>query len=208
MPPLPDIERERLWARAYADAVRYALYLTRDRSRAEELAADALAAALDPDRSPWRPDGDLTLSQHVARLVRGLLKDEARKKRRREDPVVAATAQQPMHASMPRPAARIRMAEHESRGAARLAQVREKLDPLARSVLDLFGEGLSRQEQALRLGVDVRKVYRAFERIAEIVRELPEAGSDGVYDDGGDGQVASATFDGESQDDEEDEASP
>jgi DNA-directed RNA polymerase specialized sigma24 family protein len=52
MPHSPDIEQERLWGRAYADAVRFALYLTHDKTRAEDLAAEALAAALDPDRSP------------------------------------------------------------------------------------------------------------------------------------------------------------
>lgn len=208
MPPSPDIEQQRLWARAYADAVRFALYLTHEKTRAEELAADALAAVLDPDRSPWRPDGDLTLSQHVTRLVRALLKDGARKKRRREDPVVAATAREPMHASMPRPDARVRAAEHESRGAARMAEVRAKLDPLAQRVLDLLGQGMSRKEQALKLEVDVREVYRAYERIAARVRGLPEAGPEGVYRDGGDAQVASGTLDGEPQDDGEDEASP
>jgi DNA-directed RNA polymerase specialized sigma24 family protein len=208
MPPSPDIEQQRLWARAHADALRFALYLTRDGTRAEELAADALAAALDPDRSPWRRDGDLTLSQHVTRLVRGLFKSENRKKSRREDPVIAASVQEAMHASMPRPDARILAAEHESRGAARMAEVREKLDPLAQKVLDLFGEGLSPKEQALKLGVDVREAYRARERIAACVRGYPEAGSDDAYRDGSDGQVASSTLDGEPQDDEEDEASP
>jgi DNA-directed RNA polymerase specialized sigma24 family protein len=212
MPPLPDVEQQKLWGRAYADALRFALYLTHDQSHAEELAADALAAALDPDRSPWRPDGDLTLSQHVVRLVRGLFKDEASKKGRRGDPVVVATLRETMHASMPRPDARIHAMEHQSHGAARMAEVRAQLDPLAQRVLDLFGEGLTRKEQALKLGVDVREVYRACERIAARVRGLPRAGPDGEpHDDDsreGDGQIGSDTLDGEPQEDEEDEVSP
>jgi DNA-directed RNA polymerase specialized sigma24 family protein len=202
MQPSQNVEQQKLWARAYADAVRYAFYLTRNKTRAEDLAAEAMVAAFDPDRSPWRPDGDLTLSQHVIRLVRELMRSEARKDRRRNDPSVVAAAREAMRPSVPRPDARILASERAARGAARTAQVRAKLDPFAQKVLDLFGEGLSRKEQAMKLGVDVQDVYRACERIAARIRALPDEAPDNTYDEGGFAYGAGGTLDGEPQDSE------
>ncbi len=200
MPRSQNVEQQKLWAGAYADAVRYAFYLTRNKTRAEDLASEAMVAALDPDRSPWRPDGDLTLSQYVTRLVRELMRSEARKDRRRNDPSVVAAAREAIRPSVPRPDERILASERAARGAARSAQVRAKLDPFAQRVLDLFGEGLSRKEQAMKLGVDVQDVYRACERIAERIRALPDEAPDDTHDEGG--YAVGSTLDGEPQDSE------
>jgi hypothetical protein len=171
-------EQNRLWERAFADALKYALYRTRNGPRAEELAAEAVAVAFDPKRSPWDPDGGRTLSQHVVNLVRMLLKAESAKKRVRDDPVRARAADESMRRAVSRPDARIRAQEQGSAGDRRRQAVREALDPFAQRVLDLFGEDLTPAEQARRLQVDVKKVYEARRTIAERIRALPDTGFD------------------------------
>jgi DNA-directed RNA polymerase specialized sigma24 family protein len=168
-----DRERDKLWGRALADALKYALYRTRNASRAEELAADALAAALDPERSPWNSAGPRTLSQHVVNLVHEALKAERAKRRVREDPGNVAEVETRMRRDVPRPDAALRAQQKRERGLERERQVRKGLDAFAQKVLDLFGEGLTPSEQALRLGEDVGKVYEARRRIAERIRALP-----------------------------------
>jgi DNA-directed RNA polymerase specialized sigma24 family protein len=184
--PDPAIQaRQKLWGRALADATRYALYLTRNKTRAEELAAEALAAALDARRSPWDPDGGRSLSQHVVYLVRQVLKAESAKKRVRDNPRNAAAVDEQMRRGAPRPDAAILERQRLDRGEERRLEVRAGLDAFACGVLDLFGEDLTPAEQAAKLGVDVRKIYEARRRIAERIRALPteESGEgDGAAD--------------------------
>jgi DNA-directed RNA polymerase specialized sigma24 family protein len=175
-----DRERDKLWGRALADALKYALYRTRNASRAEELAADALTAALDPERSPWNSAGPRTLSQHVVNLVHEALKAERAKRRVREDPVNALEVETRMHREVPRPDAALRARQKRGRGLERERRVREGLDPFAQRVLDLFGDGLTPGEQALRLEEDVGKVYAARRRIAERIRALPAEPDDDI----------------------------
>ena len=126
---------------ALADALKYALYRTRNASRAEELAADALTAALDPERSPWNSAGPRTLSQHVVNLVHEALKAERAKRRVREDPVNALEVETRMRREVPRPDAALRARQKRGRGLERERRVREGLDPFAQRVLDVrFGE--------------------------------------------------------------------
>jgi hypothetical protein len=201
MPNLTKQQREKLWGDALGVALKFALYLTHDKSRAEVLAADALAAALDPKRSPWNSEGDRTLSQHVVKLVKQLLKDQSAKKRVREDPVKARTVDELARRAVPRPDARIRAQEQQTRGEERERKVREGLDAFCNRVFDLFGEELTPAEQALKLGVNVRKIYEARRRIAERIRALSaedaEEGSEGTDAD---------MRDGDEQDRDEDES--
>jgi hypothetical protein len=184
MPDRPDPERDKLWGRALASALKYALHKTRDAGRAKVLAADAVAAALDPERSPWDETKGRTLSQHVVNLVREGLKAEREKKRVREDPVNQAAVDEEMRRAADRPDAPILAQQAHARGQDRWHRVRGGLDGFAQTVLDLFGEGLAPREQAARLGVDVSRIYEARRRIAERIRALPVERTDagGVAD--------------------------
>jgi hypothetical protein len=199
-------ERNKQWERAYADALKYALYRTRNGPRAEELAAEAIAVALDPERSPWDPDSGRTPSQHAVNLVRILIKAESAKRRIRDDPVRAYTVDEEMRRTVPRPDARIGEQERDRKGESRRRAVRESLNPFAQQVLDLFGEDLTPAEQAHRLGVNVSKIYEARRAIAERIRALPDEGFDGSDDtrdadlrDGDDEGGASAKETGEDE---------
>jgi len=173
MPDATKLAQEKLWGDAMAARLRYALYLTRSGARAEELAAEALAISLDPERSPWDPNGETTLSEHVVKVVRGLMKAEARKKQVRSLPANAKLVADRLRPPALRTDGRIRAQEEQARGEQRLQEVRASLDPFKQQVLDLYGQGLSPAEQAERLGVGERRVYEARRKIAERVRALP-----------------------------------
>jgi DNA-directed RNA polymerase specialized sigma24 family protein len=197
-------ELRQRWARAMAVALRYALYRTRDRSLAEELAGAAVAAALDPERSPWDPQGTLTLDHHVVNLVREQIKAAREKERVREDPLNAAAVNIAMRPEAPQPDTRMFALQRLQRGEARMRAVGQGLDEFARTVLSLFGEDQSPAAQALRLGVPVSRVYEARRRIAERIRSLPANDDDDAPDghraDGLDRDLLSAPGNGEDED--------
>ncbi|MDP9000392.1 MAG: hypothetical protein M3O46_09800 [Myxococcota bacterium] len=202
MSDLTKRERELLWGRALGDATKYALYLTRNRTRAEELAAEAVAACLDPTRMPWDPDRGQTPSQRAVYVVRMLLKDEAAKKRVRDDHANARAADDGMRRTVPRPDARLSAQERLARGEGRKRKIRASLAPFEQQVFDLFGEGLTAAEQARRLGVEVSKIYEARRHIAEQIRGLPDEEID-ESDDAADAYLR----DGQAED-REDEVAP
>jgi hypothetical protein len=154
-------------------ALRYALYLTRNGHRAEELAAEAIAASVDPERSLWDPQGKVTLDQHVVNVVDGLLKRDVRKARRRADPVRAASVDWRMGRKDMAPDAPLRARERRARAEERAESVRAGLGELGKQVFDGLCEGLSAADQARALHVDVQKVYGARRQIAERIRALP-----------------------------------
>lgn len=193
------LDRERLWGAAFAAAFKYAMYRTRKRSRAEELAAEAVAASLDPLRSPWREDCGHTLSQHAMNQVNELLKSERDKKLVREDPKNVLALRDAMPQALPRPDERIHAGERLARGQKRYEEVRRGLSPFDRSVLDLYGEDLTPAEQAQRLNVLVPKIYEARRNIAERIRGLPDEAPDA------DSNAQSGDGDDEDRDGEGDE---
>lgn len=165
------------YERAYAAAVALARGLTRGEGAhvAEEIAQDAMVAAFDPARSPWKQDKPLEV--HVLNVARGLCGNRRKGQKVRDNPKNAAAVEEKGQRSALPADARVRVAERIAREDARAQVMLGRLTGLPRDVLLLILDGIvDPEKQAAILGKDVKQIYKARARIIELARELREQG--------------------------------
>jgi DNA-directed RNA polymerase specialized sigma24 family protein len=153
-----ELARPGTWKRL----VTLALWSTRDRTRAEDLASEAIMTVLDPDGSRW--DGTGSFLQFMSFLLRAVFKNWIR--RRVQDEVPTEAEDLAEIAVDRRPLADD--AIHLQRTWQMLVLLGGRLstelaadDPLARRCLDLWKEGMSTKEQAAALGCTEERVLAA-----------------------------------------------
>jgi DNA-directed RNA polymerase specialized sigma24 family protein len=161
--------RKKIFVQAYR--------LTGNLPDAHDLAHEGMAAAIDPEASPWDPDKQPNLRLHVGSFMNGVMVN-----RRRAEARYRSTPFDPKDHDRvdpaPNPEQRLLNAEELAEFERRLERLRERLadDAIALGMLELFGEGVSAAaELAARLahlGCEVKDVYRARERIAYHAKQV------------------------------------
>jgi DNA-directed RNA polymerase specialized sigma24 family protein len=181
-------------ARAAADLLRqderlrkkivvYAYRLTKNLADAKDLAHEAMSKAVDPEASPWDPEKQPKLLDHIGSIVNSLVAN-----RRRGDGRHPSEAFDPdMHRlrdPQPTQLDALLAAEGVARYRIWMDLLRERLrgDRIALGKIDLMYEGVDDAgQQADRLNCTVDDIYAANRRItyhAELVkREAPEGKS-------------------------------
>jgi RNA polymerase sigma factor (sigma-70 family) len=150
---------------------------------AEDLANHAIARLIQDRGASWDPESDPTGLYYLMGVLKDRLKGQRRTEKRRQEKRPTVVDSDVVDETAPesdRTAERT-MIETESIRR-KLARLRERLTdyPLTLAMVDLcVAEGrLSPAEIAARLGVDVKRVYRAEEQLLRNVRRLREEGSD------------------------------
>ena len=148
--------------------VAHAYTLTRNVQAAKELAQEGIVKAIDPEDSPWDPEKQPSLLNHIGSLMNSMAWN-----RRRGEERHPATVYKPQKDQRPDPAPmaleRMTDAEDVARYEDWLDRLRERLagDTLALDKIRLVYEGIEDASvQAERLHCSVQEIYRANERIA------------------------------------------
>jgi DNA-directed RNA polymerase specialized sigma24 family protein len=161
-----ELEKASVRARLKWLATRY----TATDADAEDLVQQALARVVDPQGSPWDPDGTTTFVNHVGSVINGLASNEWRSARVRHEILDGHLAHDGQTAD-DAPAVDAILEEREEqetlrrRGVKLLACLGDT-DPVATDVLAAAREGFETPaEQAARLGRKVEDVYEAYRRL-------------------------------------------
>jgi hypothetical protein len=160
--------------RVYASVLAFAVGRARSRDHGEELVQRVMAAAIDPEQSPWDPERDPDLARYLMGRVNGALASDRKKARLRSDSATVAAVvlehYEPKRTVEDDLAARQRDARDLAELYARFAGDDGAVE---RALLDLYQAGVSDVgEQAASIGVDVPEVYRARRRIVRNAREI------------------------------------
>jgi hypothetical protein len=138
----------------------------------DEIAADAMAAAFDPKRYPWK--GDKALDHHVINVVMSILSDRARAAKLRADPERKAAADEAIKRTALPADSRIRARDRAAREEARDAQMLSRLTGTAREVYLLYRKDVfDVDQQAAILGKPKSAIYEARRTVLETARETP-----------------------------------
>jgi len=166
-----------------ASLLKYALWRAKTESDAQDLVADAIECACDPDRKPWDP-AKRSFFRHMRFVMDDIAIERARTGYGRFEEVGSDIEFDQVLVD-PRPLAD--EALDAARTPDRLRRLGERLrdrvkdtDPLAAKVLDACGLGLETVEaQASHAGCTEKEAYEAFRRLvyhgAKIVEQEAEA---------------------------------
>jgi len=154
--------------RARTKALLYAKYRTGSHANAEEVVDQALAAAFDPDDSPWDREIEPDLARHLVATINRRLPAQRRKEVRRNDSDWQAKA---ADATLKSPRTPEELLHETRRKAERVAllddataRLRGAGHELPARMLELWrGEIDDPPEQARVLGCSVNDIYRARE---------------------------------------------
>jgi len=169
------------WARTHAQVLRYAIYRTKSRDLAGEIAQQVLADAIDPDGAPWDPEREPDIMRHLIGRVNGAVAVARKKERlRRRKSVVAHVIDlltRPVRTPAEESEMRQRTQDYRARWAALRASFDAEGDTLASQVLDQYEKGtIHAPDQARALGLEAPQVHDVRRRITRRARALaPQA---------------------------------
>jgi DNA-directed RNA polymerase specialized sigma24 family protein len=215
--------REAKWGELHRRLVGFAIWRTKDKERAKDLAQDAIARVLDAQFTAWDPR-----EKDLLHLLMGLVNDALSNKRKldrihREIAMATEKKSSREEREVAREVRKKKDGEETVEDAviARdlrakgMAMVRERLaqrdDPLATRILDKWEIGVETPaELALALGTPVAEIVRARDRLLflaqKVAREFAEAGAHADADADADANAnanANANADADGSDGEE-----
>jgi DNA-directed RNA polymerase specialized sigma24 family protein len=183
---------------AYSRAFALALSIVRNQHDAEDVAQEALSRAIDPDRSPWRPEVQPNFTYHVVNVAREVLKERRAKWKVRTNPRNASAEAEALRTPPLRADALVAARDGHERDSARRAGMRVQLAGLELRVFELYERDITNPaEQANLLKATIKDIYEARRRVAEVARSIPADLESGP---------ALAVNDGEEEDEEGEEA--
>ena len=151
--------------------------LTHNLADAKELAQDAMAKAIDPAGSPWDPDEQPNLKEHLGSLMNSAMANRRRGERRH--PFVPYERGKDLRVD-PAPTVEQRMVQEdeasELEGEMVVLRARLAGDTIALGKIDLLYRGIDdAATQAEHLKCAVAEIYQASKRIAYHVERIKEA---------------------------------
>jgi DNA-directed RNA polymerase specialized sigma24 family protein len=171
------------WQELRQVVVTYALRLTRNPDRADDLTQEAFKRLVTT--RPWNPATQSSLAKHLMTTVKSLLSHE-RESKQSEYEEKAVIEQRTIDGDATKSAEQMSLDRSESTrsqssAADQLTDLREALvgHGLELQLIDLTDQGIDdRQEQARITGAKIQEVYDAWRRIRRTLRRLLAARSD------------------------------
>jgi hypothetical protein len=161
----------------------------------DEIAAEAMAAACDPKRYPWK--GDKAFDHHVINVVKSILSDRARAAKVRRDPKNEVAADEALKRSALPADAAVRARDRAKRAEEKDAYMLSELTGAARDVYLLYKQEIFDVDQQVAiLNKPKSAIYEARRRVIDVAEAYeappessPELAAPDPGDDGDDGDT-------------------
>jgi hypothetical protein len=141
----------------------------------EEIAAEAMVAAFDPERYPFR--GDKGFEHHLVLVAKSILGNRGKDAQVEAKPENQAAVDESMKRSALSPDARIRAQEREARHDDRRERILAELaeGSTARKVFLLYEQGVMKVDQQVEvLKLPRGQVYEARRRVLEVIERIDQ----------------------------------